>query len=206
MSLTEVQPHQIATIVTSLEMTERPRPSPLPPSPLRLVRWKQPDAEKYRVLFRRVGEPWLWFSRLVMRDETLLSIIHDEALEIYAVLDPKGIEVGLLELDFRSLPDCELSFFGLVPELTGKGLGRWMMAQANMLAWRAGVSRFWVHTCTLDDPRALGFYRKSGFRAYKRQVEIFDDPRVAGILSRESAPHVPLLADPARHLIRKTKP
>lgn len=193
MSLTDVPPHRIATIVTSLEMTERPRPAPLPPSALRLVRWKQPDAEKYRILFRRVGGPWLWFSRLVMTDDQLLSVIHDEALEIYAVVDPKGIEVGLLELDFRSLPDCELSFFGLVPELTGKGFGRWLMAQATMLAWRTEVSRFWVHTCTLDDPRALGFYRKSGFRPFKRQVEIFDDPRIAGILSQDAAPHVPML-------------
>jgi GNAT superfamily N-acetyltransferase len=195
MSLTDVPPHRIATIVTSLEMTERPKPAPLPPARFQLVRWKQPDLEKYRTLFRRIGEPWLWFSRLVMPDGQLASIVHDEALEIYAVADSRGIEVGIIELDFRSPPDCELAFFGLVPELTGKGLGRWMMAQANMLAWRPGISRFWVHTCTLDHPGALGFYCRSGFRPFRRQVEIFDDPRIAGILPRDAAPHVPLLGD-----------
>jgi len=188
-----VEPGMVATVVTHLEMLERPRPAPIPPAPLRLVPWKQPDLGAYRTLFRRVGTPWLWFSRLVMADSDLAAILHDPAVEIYAVTDPRGTEVGLLELDFRSLPNCELSFFGLVPELNGKGLGRWLMAQAKSLAWRKGVERFWVHTCTLDSPAALAFYVRSGFTPYGREIEIFADPRLAGILPCEAAPHVPLL-------------
>ncbi|OAN57726.1 GNAT family N-acetyltransferase [Sphingobium sp. TCM1] len=193
MALMPVDPGMVATIVTHLEMRDRPRPAPIPPAPLRLVPWKRPELDAYRALFRRVGAPWLWFSRLVMADSALVAILHDPAVEVYAVTDPRGTEVGLLELDFRSLPDCELSFFGLVPELNGKGLGRWLMAQAKSLAWRKGVERFWVHTCTLDSPAALGFYLRSGFVAYGREIETFADPRLAGILPRDAAPHVPLL-------------
>lgn len=197
MALIAVEPGMVAAIVTHLEMRERPRPAPIPPAPLQLVRWKTPRLDTYRALFRRVGEPWLWFSRLVMSDESLGAIIHDPMVEIYAVTDPRGIEVGLLELDFRTMPDCELGFFGLVPQLNGKGMGRWLMAQAKSLAWRRGVERFWVHTCTLDSPAALGFYIKSGFVAVAREVETFADPRIAGILPRDCAPHVPLLDQPA---------
>lgn len=193
MSLTPVDNRQIATIVTHLEMTRRPLPAPIPPAPLRLVPWKQPALDTYRALFRRVGEPWLWFSRLVLPDADMLAIIHDPAVAIHAVVDPRGIEVGLLELDFRVAGECELSFFGLVPEWTGKGHGRWLMGQAKALAWRKGVERVWLHSCTLDDPRALGFYRKSGFVPFRREVEIFDDPRLFGFLPRDAAPHVPLL-------------
>ncbi|WP_375194429.1 GNAT family N-acetyltransferase [Sphingobium sp.] len=193
MSLTPVPDGQIATIVTHLEMRERPRPAPIPPAPLRLVPWKAPALDAYRALFRRVGEPWLWFSRLAMSDEALSAIIHDPAVQIYAATDPRGVEVGLLELDFRSLPDCELAFFGLVPQHVGKGFGKWLMAQAKALAWRKDVTRFWVHSCTLDSPAALGFYRKAGFLPYKREVEIFADPRLAGLLSPDAAPHVPML-------------
>ncbi|QGP79974.1 GNAT family N-acetyltransferase [Sphingobium sp. CAP-1] len=188
-----VEPGMVAAVVTHLEMRAPPRPAPIPPAPLRLVPWKAPDLDAYRTLFRRVGEPWLWFSRLVMSDATLKAILHDPAVEVYAVTDPRGTEVGLLELDFRALPDCELSFFGLVPQLNGKGLGRWLMAQAKSLAWRRGVERLWVHTCTLDSPAALGFYIKSGFTPYGREIETFADPRLAGILPRDAAPHVPLL-------------
>jgi GNAT superfamily N-acetyltransferase len=194
MSLVPVAPGQIATIVTHLEMRERPRPAPLPAAPLRLVRWKAPALDRYRALFRRVGEEWLWFSRLVMPDAAVEAIIHDPAVEVYAVCDPRGVEVGLLELDFRSPPDCELSFCGLVSGLTGKGFGRWLLAQASSLAWRRGVTRFWVHTCTLDHPAALSAYRRAGFVPYARAVETFDDPRLTGHLPRAAAPQIPLIA------------
>ena len=196
MPLTPVPPGQIATIVTSLEMTSPPRPRPMPPSPLRLQRWASPDPAKYRALFRRVGEPWLWFSRLLMDDHELKAIIGDPNVEVYAVADPRGIEVGILELDFREPAAAELSFFGLVPELAGKGHGRWLMAHALQLAWRKHVTRVWVHSCTLDHPSALGFYRAQGFMPFARDVEIFADPRLAGVLPRDAAPHVPLL-DPS---------
>lgn len=197
MALIAVEPGMVAAIVTHLEMRDKPRPAPIPPASLRLARWKAAKPDIYRALFRRVGEPWLWFSRLVMSDESLTAIIHDPAVEVYAVTDPRGIEVGLLELDFRKMPDCEIGFFGLVPQLNGKGMGRWLMAQAKSLAWRKGVERVWVHTCTLDSPAALGFYIKSGFVAVAREIETFADPRIAGILPRDCAPHVPLLDQPA---------
>jgi GNAT superfamily N-acetyltransferase len=196
MTLSRVPDGEIATIVTSLHMLERPRPRPLPASQLRLDRWREPAPDRYRALFRRVGEPWLWFSRLVMDDATLTAIIHHPGIEIYAVTDRRGIELGLLELDFRESATCELSFFGLVPELTGRGEGRWLMGQALALAWRKDVERVWVHTCTLDHPKALNFYRAQGFVPYARAVETFADPRRAGLLPREAAPHIPLL-DPS---------
>lgn len=196
MSLERVPDGQIATIVTSLHMLERPRPRPMAASPLRLDRWREPAPDRYRTLFRRVGEPWLWFSRLVMDDAALTAIIHAPAVEIYAVTDARGIELGMLELDFREAAMAEISFFGLVPELTGKGEGRWLMAQTLALAWRKGVDRVWVHTCTLDHPKALNFYRAQGFVPYARAVEIFADPRLAGLLPAEAAPHVPLIGAP----------
>lgn len=192
MGLIPVAPHQLATVVTSLEMLKRPAPRPLETSPLRLIAWEKPTADKYRLLFKRVGAPWLWFSRLVMNDGALEAIIHDAGVRIWAVVDPKGVEVGILELDFRQAGQCELGFLGLVPELAGQGFGRWLMAQALMLAWRKDVNRVWVHTCTLDHPTALHFYQKSGFAAFARAVETFDDPRILGILPKDAAPQIPL--------------
>ena len=57
-----------------------------------------------------------------------------------------------------------------------------------------GVRRVWVHTCTLDHPRALSFYLQAGFVAYERAVEVADDPRLTGEAPRTAAPHVPVIA------------
>jgi hypothetical protein len=51
----------------------------------------------------------------------------------------------------------------------------------------------WLHTCTLDDVAAIPFYRRNGFVPYKREFEIFDDPRITGLLPADCAPGVPLL-------------
>ncbi len=192
MGLQTLKAGELGAIVSYLDMRERPKPAPLPPSPLRLVRWKPVDPDKYRMLFIRVGGPWLWFSRLVMDDSELCQIIEDPQIEVFAVLDPNGIEVGMLELDFRETGDCELSYLGLVPELAGSGHGKWLMAEALMRAWRKTVSRVHVHTCTLDHPGALRFYRNSGFTVRGQAVETFSDPRLAGLLPQDCAPHVPL--------------
>ncbi len=198
MSLTRVPDGEIATIVTSLQMSERPKPRPMPASQLRLDRWREPAPDRYRALFRRVGAPWLWFSRLAMADEALIAIIHNPAVEVYAVTDARGIELGILELDFREPATCEIAYFGLVPELTGQGEGRWLMAHAMMLAWRADVERVWVHTCTLDHPKALSFYRAQGLVPYARAVETFTDPRLTGLLPADAAPQIPLIAPSSR--------
>jgi GNAT superfamily N-acetyltransferase len=194
MGYTAIPDGHIGTIVTSLEMISRPALRAMPVSDLRLERWSAPALDKYRTLYRRVGEPWLWFSRLEMADTQLAAIIHDPAVMIWAVLDRRGIEVGILELDFREEGQCEIGFFGLVPELNGQGHGRWLMAMALQSAWGyKGVNRVWVHTCTLDGPGALGFYRKSGFTPYQRMLETFPDPRLSGLIPKDAAPHVPVI-------------
>jgi len=194
MGLIPVRPGELATVVTYLEMRQRPPLRPIPPTPLRLVRWPNPTIDAYRALFARVGAPWLWFSRLVMAGDRLAAILSHDAVEIHAVADARGIEVGLLELDFREAGACEIAYFALVPELTGKGHGKWLMAEALARAWRPGIERVWLHTCTKDHPAALGFYRKRGFTPFTQAIETFADPRLIGILPRDAAPQIPLFA------------
>ena len=188
-SLVEVPRGQVAAVVTYLEMSERPAPRPAPASPLRLERWATVDPDRYRALFRRVGQKWLWFSRLAMDDATLSARVA----EVHAVVDQSGGEVGLLELDFGTEGECLIRFLGLVPELAGQGHGRWLFAEALALAWRPGVERVRVHTCSLDHPAALPAYLRAGFKACGRALESFPDPRLNGLLPRDAAPQVPLL-------------
>ena len=194
MALIPVANDVLATIVTTLEMRRRPPLRPIPGSRFRLVRWERPAIDRYRTLFARVGAPWLWFSRLVMAEPMLSAILDDPLIQVHAVIDPAGIEVGMVELDLRQPAACEISYFGLVPELAGQGHGRWLMAETLARAWNKGVERVWLHTCTLDHPGALGFYRAQGFAAVKRTIETFPDPRISGVLPRDAAPQIPLLA------------
>jgi GNAT superfamily N-acetyltransferase len=192
MSYDPVPDSDLAAVVTFLEMRENPE-TEVPPSTLDLQRVENPTPDRYRTLFRRVGAPWLWFSRLALDDAKLLEIIGHPKVELYAVLDGNGRDVGVLELDFREEGQCEIAFVGLIPDLAGLGHGRWRLAEAISRAWSDGVTRVHVHTCSLDHPAALSAYRRAGFTPYKRAVERFPDPRLAGILPKDCAPQVPLL-------------
>jgi GNAT superfamily N-acetyltransferase len=196
----EVPDGCIAAVVTTLEMKSRPPARGIPPLPpgLEIRPVAKPDLQWYRRLYRHVGEPWLWFSRLRLSDAALAEIIHDERVAIWSLcaIEPGGELVsdeGLLELDFREDGSCEIAFLGLSMALTGRGVGRNLMAYAIGEAWNHPIERFWVHTCTLDHPSALGFYMRSGFVPVKRQVEVVADPRLDGTLPTSVAPDVPIL-------------
>jgi GNAT superfamily N-acetyltransferase len=188
---TDLAPGKVAAVVTYLEMLERPSHAGSGGSvELRLV--KNPDLNWYRKIFRRAGEEWLWWSRLEMSDEQLSAALNAPTTELF-IAESAGAEIGMAEL-YRCEPgQVEISFFGLYAESLGKGLGRPLMEALLDRAWSGGTSRVWVHTCTLDSPVALPFYVKCGFRAYKRAIEIADDPRLRGVLPEATAPQTPII-------------
>jgi GNAT superfamily N-acetyltransferase len=127
-----------------------------------------------------------------MSDAELAAIIRSPLMEIYA-LAHEGCDEGLLELDFREPGQCEFVSFGVTEKFVGAGAGRWLMNRALEIAWSRPVGRVWLHTCTFDHPAALAFYQRSGFRPFRRQVEVVNDPRLDGTVSRGVARHVPLI-------------
>lgn len=188
----DVPKGHVATIITHLEMGAKPA-LPATESSLTLESWPNPPVAEYCALFRKVGEPWLWISRLLMDADELKPILDDPAVEISIVRDGQE-PVGFIELDFRVAGQCEIAFFGLVPAMNGKGHGRWMMNQALELAWRENIERVWLHTCTQDSPRALPFYQQCGFRIFRQQIDMMSDPRLSGHLPETAAPHVPIFS------------
>lgn len=186
-----VEPGLLAEVLTTLE-SDGPLAGSPPTSHLMLRRWDRPPVAEYKALFRLVGAPWLWFSRLVMDDDSLSAVLSDPLIRVWRIIDGDEV-VGFLELDNREAGICELQFVGLVPAHTGQGHGRWLLAHALRLAWASRVERVRVKTCTLDHPAALPAYLRAGFVAVAREVEVFPDPRLIGLLARSVAPHIPLI-------------
>jgi ribosomal protein S18 acetylase RimI-like enzyme len=186
----------VEDVVTYLEMRQRPTraPAPAPLGRSALMRVDACPVAFYRYLYAQVGEPWLWYERRRLDDAALAAIIGRETTEIF-VLYIGGAPGGYFELD-RSVPgETELAYFGLVREFIGRGWGRFLLDAAVDAAWTGEVRRVWVHTCTLDHPRAIGAYQRAGFQVYDRRPDRFPDPREAGYLPRTlKHPRLPDLA------------
>lgn len=160
--------------VVYLEMRE-------PPAPTRLVApiagvALRPDCrigvDLYRRLYREVGEPWSWDQRTGLSDAALGAILVDPRLEV-SVLEVDGAAGGFVELDSRLGDEVLVAYFGLLPELIGRGLGRYFLDWSVRRAWLTRPRRLWLATSSLDHPRALANYLEAGF------VE-FDRKRVSG--------------------------
>ncbi len=190
--LFDVPAGKMPVIVTHLEMQAKPplRDLPLPDG----VAFRQvtPTVEWYRDIFSRVGRDWVWYGRLLLDEATLATGLESPDV-LYFTLSKNGKDEALLELDFRQKGECELAYFGMTDALIGSGAGRYLMNAAISTAWAADITRLHVHTCTNDSAQALGFYIRSGFTPFKRQIEIDDDPRLTGLLPRDAAPAIPII-------------
>ncbi len=176
--------NKVETIVTYLEMTAPPTQPPPPPPAIKtaFLKVERPPVHYYRYLYETVGQPWGWWERRLMADADLAAVLADHDVQLY-VLYVEGAPAGYGELDARARPDVEIAYFGMLPEFVGRGLGRFLMRQVVDAAWLAATARVWLHTCTLDHPGALAFYQRAGFRPYRRETKVIDDPKALAILA-----------------------
>jgi GNAT superfamily N-acetyltransferase len=124
----------------------------------------------YRYLYGTVGQEYNWVDRIRLDDRSLARIIHNADVELY-VLYAEGSPAGYAELNFREYPDVELVHFGLIPEATGRGLGRYFLSEMIAHVWSRSPNRLHVQTCTLDHPAALGLYKDCGFVSFAEVVK-----------------------------------
>jgi ribosomal protein S18 acetylase RimI-like enzyme len=175
-------PGKLEVITTYLEMRAAPRrPNTAPPPGTALLRLDAPSVAFYRFLYDTVGTPWLWYERRLMTDEALAAVIGDRMVDVYGLF-VGGEPAGYAELDRRTPPDIELAYLGLRPEFVGQGLGLYLLSWVVDAAWQHDPDRLWVHTCSLDHPRALGLYQRIGFSVYRQERSVIDDPRTIGLI------------------------
>ena len=161
----------VPVTVTYLQMMSPDQRSPGPgwPEPTLVLRAEHPTISFYRYLYNAVGADWDWWVRRRLSDEALTAIIHDRAVEV-CVPYVRGVPAGFAELDRRVDGEVEIAYFGLMPEYIGRGLGPALLDWALERAWGYGPRRVWLHTCSLDHPKALAVYRRAGFEVYDREV------------------------------------
>ena len=165
----------VPVTVTYLEMTSPAQraASPGRAEPTAVLRAERPALSFYRYLYDTVGADWNWYARRQLSGEALAAIIHDDRVEVF-VLYVRGVPAGYVELDRRVEEAVEIAYFGLMPEYIGRGLGPFLLDWALGRAWSYRPRRVWLHTCSLDHPKALAVYQRAGFVVYDRQVEQVD--------------------------------
>jgi GNAT superfamily N-acetyltransferase len=138
------------------------------PRRLDIRRAEVPSPEFSRFLYTAVGSDWWWYDRLIWSRAKWLEYLERLGVETW-VAYISGTPAGYFELEAQSDDAVELVYFGLLPTFIGRGLGSELLTTAIERAWQLEPDRIWVHTCTLDHPRALEHYQSHGFKLYKTE-------------------------------------
>ena len=168
---------RIPMTVTFLEMKAKPSavPPPQPKGKVALLRCEKPPLHFYRYLYDTIGADYYWVDRKKLTPEALEEVIHHPLNPLF-VLYKEGCPAGMAELDLRKQGSCNISYFGLMPEVIGKRLGYFFLYHACINAWLEPIQRLTINTCTLDHPRALPLYQRLGFTPYSREERYVELP------------------------------
>ncbi|RFU36702.1 GNAT family N-acetyltransferase [Actinomadura logoneensis] len=154
-------------IVTYVEMTSRDQLVPAPPVPGLALKPLGLESPLLADVHTRVGTPYGWRSATRTRQEWTAGYQS----RTFCLLSFEDDPAGVVSYDLHPGDDVEIAAFGLLPEFVGKGIGGYALTLGIQQAWELvpEVSRVWLHTSTLDHPRALPNYHRRGFRTFKTE-------------------------------------
>lgn len=166
---------RIAVDVMFLRMPHPPiAPAPSLPGGFGVERVEAPSVGFYRDAYDLVGADYCWWLRRVLPDADLVRLMRDRNWSMH-VLRSGGTFCGFYELE-ASGGEVNLSYFGLAPDMIGRGLGRAFLRSAIDEAWSRGARSCRVNTCTADHPRALPLYVEAGFVPVRKVQEVWSIP------------------------------
>jgi len=152
-----------------LEMRRAPvSEAPACPQDAEVVAAPSISVDEYLALYQGVGEPWLWYERSELSKDALAELIEAPGVSIY-LLKHKGVTAGFCELQTTPQQETQLLYFGLMQPFIGAGLGSYFLEWTVRKSFESKIERLWVHTCSLDHPRALSAYEKAGFSQYRKE-------------------------------------
>ena len=173
----------------AMQRPEQLQRGPKPSTPARLCEIDPCPVAEWRELYARIGGPWHWRERDAWSDERLAAHLDADDVRVFRVRadlpDAVGDAAGFLELVKHDDGSVEIAYIGLDPGVIGRGLGRWLLAEATVTAWSWGATHVWLHTCTLDADAALPNYLARGFQPTRTERYVTEIMRPAPREQRE---------------------
>ena len=140
-----------------------------------LIKKIKPDFQLNKFFYKHVGKKHRWIDRLSWTDEKWINFISNKNLETYVISESDDL-IGFFELLYNpDLNETEISYFGLLEEYIGKGIGGYALSEAIKKSFEKNIKRVWLHTCTLDHPNALKNYIARGMKVFRKEnINILD--------------------------------
>ena len=131
---------------------------------------KKENFDLNKFFYKQVGKKYQWIDRLIWSDASWQNYISNNNLKTY-ILKENDELVGYFELIHNTeANNCEIAYFGILDEYFGKKYGGYLLSEAIKIGFDDGVSRIWLHTCSLDHENALKNYITRGMKIFRSET------------------------------------
>ena len=125
------------------------------------------DLNKF--FYKQIGKKHRWVDRLVWEDKKWIEYVENPRVKTFILKDNNNL-VGYYET-IRDVDkdQSEIAYFGILEEYFGKKCGGYLLSEAINQLFQEGMSRVWLHTCSLDHKNAIKNYLARGMQIFKSE-------------------------------------
>ena len=107
---------------------------------------------------KKNGKKYRGIDRLVWEDKKWVEYVENPRVKTFILKENNDL-VGFYETvrDFDN-NHSEIAYFGILEEYFGKKCGGYLLSEAINQLFQEGMSRVWLHTCSLDHENAIKNY------------------------------------------------
>ena len=140
-----------------------------PGSNFKISEVKPPDFQLNKFFYKQIGKNHRWIDRLVWEDKKWIEYVENPNVKTFVLKDDNNL-AGYYET-IRSLYNdhTEIAYFGILEEYYGKKCGGYLLSEAINKLFEEGISRVWLHTCSLDHKNAIKNYLARGMQIFKSE-------------------------------------
>ena len=128
-----------------------------------------PDFQLNKFFYKQIGKKYRWIDRLAWSDKKWIEYVENPRVKTFILKENNNL-VGFYET-VRDLDNdhSEIAYFGILEEYFGKKCGGYLLSEAIKKLFEDGISRVWLHTCSLDHKNAIKNYLARGMQIFKSE-------------------------------------
>ena len=128
-----------------------------------------PDFQLNKFFYKQIGKKYRWIDRLAWGDKKWIEYVENPRVKTFILKENNNL-VGFYET-VRDLDNnhSEIAYFGILEEYFGKKCGGYLLSEAIKKLFEDGISRVWLHTCSLDHKNAMRNYLARGMQIFKSE-------------------------------------
>ena len=132
---------------------------------------KKKDFQLNKFFYKQIGKNHHWIDRLSWSENHWIEYVSNPNLYTY-ILKKDDEMLGFFELlHHKDKSEIEIAYLGLLEEYIGNKFGGYILSEAIKKSFKKeGISRVWVHTCSLDHKNALKNYLSRGMNIFKSEI------------------------------------